>query len=432
MGLIKAAVGTVKGVLADSWKDVVVCPPLSNSVIVADGVKQNDKNSSNTKGSAKVISNGSVILVEENTCMLTIDGGKITNVVAEPGSYTYNNTTAPSIFAGDIAESVAEMVNRFTFGGGVAGGQRVVFINLQPIPNNTFGTVAPVPFPEPRYNTTVELRFFGTYEVQIKDAEAAVKFYRDVAGKQTGGITAQSLFRSPQYLNEFLQAISSAVVALGNSGVSYNQLGMHTYDLTEKVRQITEKTWAARGLTVTNIALNPPTLSDESKSLLGDRLKADTMLGADVQRAMMNTSIARGIEAAGSNKGGAMLGFAGINTAMGTGGAALAGFGAAPATTPNQVRNPNSWTCACGQTNEGNFCIGCGKSKEGIGAQSSVWKCACGATSTAKFCAVCGKPKPVEKKYKCNRCGFTPTNPSSPPKFCPECGDVFNDDDVVG
>jgi membrane protease subunit (stomatin/prohibitin family) len=452
MGLIKAAFGSVGGVLADSWKDSIRCPAMDNSVIMREGVKGDDSRSSNRKGSKNVISNGSVILVEENTCMLTIDGGKITNVVSQPGAYTYNNASAPSIFAGDIGESVEEIISRFTFGGGVAGEQRVVFVNLAPLPGIPFGTGTPIPYPDPRYNTTIDLRFYGTFEIQIEDAAQAVRFYQEVASKGAGSkdMMVADMFKSQQYKSEFLQAMTQALSMCAASGLSYNQIGMHLSKLTAAAREATQD-WSRRGFTITSIGLGPVTLSEESKALLGDRLKADTMLGGDVQRAMMTGAVARGIEAAGSNAGGAMVGFMGVNAGMMAG--QSMGLFNQPPQQPQQQYNQNqpqpqfsqnqqqesadSWVCSCGEGNSGRFCSNCGQAKPVSVSVSPTWICpGCHTENTGKFCAECGTPKnappsPAKKQYRCSRCGFIPDDPANPPRFCPRCGDPFNQGDEV-
>ncbi len=424
MGLLKAAIGAVGGTLADSWKDAIHCPKMDNTVLLRHGVKMADARSSNKKGSDNVISNGSVIMVEENTCMLTIDGGKVTNIVTEPGEYIFDSSTSPSIFAGDIAESIQEVIKRFTFGGAAAKEQKVVYINLQEIPGIAFGTGAPMPYPDPRYNTTVELRFFGTFGIRIENAEMAVRFYKEVAsrGAGAGDILGTDIFKSQQYKNEFMQAMMQALNMMSTKGISYNQIASYLTDLTDNVEISVKGKWAERGFKVVSVGMGPVTLSDESKELLKDRLKADTMLGDDVQKAMMTGSVARGIENAGSNAGGAMTGFMGVNMATGAGAGILGQM---------SQNSASSWTCNCGKVNTGKFCENCGKNPNGAAAASG-WKCAkCGNTNTGKFCAECGESKPVTKNYKCNVCGFTPPNPENPPKFCPECGDVFNDNDIV-
>lgn len=465
MGLIKAAIGALGGTLGDTWKEAVHCQAMSNSVILRTGTKmhQNSGRTSNTKGTENVISNGSSILVEENTCMLTLDNGKITNIVTEPGSYTLDNSSAPSIFAGQIKDSAKDFIKRFTYGGTPSYEQRVVYINLQKLPGIKFGTSTPVPYFDPKYNTSIDLRFFGTFEIQIPDAEYAVRFYQEVASKGvlSGDMTVSSIFDSNQYKQEFIQAMTEALGMLSTQGVFYSMISTRLTELTNNVQAATVGSWQQRGFMVTNIGMGAPTLTDESKKLLGDRLKADTMLDPNVQQAMMAGSVARGIESAASNEAGAMMGFMGMNMAQQAGGNIMGQMTAnaqqfnqrQPQNDPNAWKcscgnvnagafcsscgnkKPEAWVCKCGTQNTGKFCANCGTSKEGaapVPKASGEWVCKCGKTNSGRFCAECGSPKPeAPKKYKCDKCGWEPVDPSNPPKFCPECGDPFDDSDLV-
>ncbi len=465
MGLIKAAIGALGGTLGDTWKEAVHCEAMNSNVILRTGTKmhQNSGRTSNTKGTENVISNGSSILVEENTCMLTLDNGKITNIVTEPGSYTLDNSSAPSIFAGQIKDSAKDFIKRFTYGGTPSYEQRVVYINLQKLPGIKFGTSAPVPYFDPKYNTSIDLRFFGTFEIQIPDAEYAVRFYQEVASKGvlSGDMTVSSIFDSNQYKQEFIQAMTEALGMLSTQGVFYSMISTRLTELTNNVQAATVGNWQQRGFMVTNIGMGAPTLTDESKKLLGDRLKADTMLDPNVQQAMMAGSVARGIESAASNEAGAMMGFMGMNMAQQAGGNIMGQMTAnAQQFNQSQAQNdPNAWKCSCGNVNNGafcsscgnkkpemwvckcgtqntgKFCANCGTSKEGAApaaTASGEWVCKCGKTNTGRFCAECGSPKPeAPKKYKCDKCGWEPVDPANPPKFCPECGDPFNEGDLV-
>lgn len=467
MGLIKAAVGALGGTLADSWKEAIHCGAIDNKTLLKVGTKMHADSSrtSNTKGTENYISNGSAIMVEENTCMLTVDNGKITNVVTEPGQYILDNSSAPSIFAGNIKDSAKELIKRFTYGGTPSTEQKVVYINLMRIPNLPFGTANPMPYFDPHYNTSIELRFFGNFEIQIPDAEAAVKFYSEVCAKGTsaGDMSAMSIFGTQMYKNELEQALMTALNGLSEQGVMYSRIQGSLAALTTLAREATATTWLERGFSITSIAFGGPiTLSEDSKKLLGARLEADTQLDPNVQRAMMNKSLAAGIEAMGSNEGngGGMMGVMGMNAMMNMGGNILNSYGtAAPQQAAPQNAPADGWKCACGAVNNGKFCSTCGKPKPeawvcSCGASNTTnfctncgakkgeaapapaapaeWVCECGSKNTSKFCANCGKAKPAApKKYKCDKCGWTPADPEKPPKFCPECGDPFNDDDIV-
>jgi membrane protease subunit (stomatin/prohibitin family) len=448
MGLLKAAGAAIGGSLADQWKEAMSCPKMDNTIILRKGTVMNQGKGSNTKGNPDLITNGSVILVEENTCMLTIDNGKITNIVTEPGAYTLDNSSAPSIFAGQILDTLKDTLKRFTFGGTPSTQQRVVYINLMPLPGIPFGTSTPMPYFDPAYNTSIDLRFFGTFEIQVCDAESAVLFYNNVAskGSQAGDMPVAEIFKSEQYKKEFMQAMMKSLNMLSNKGVRYSQISAYLDDLTHESQEATQRTWKEqRGFTITNVAMSAVTITDESKDLLGDRLKADTMLGGDVQRAMMAGSVARGIEAAGSNQGGAMMGFMGMNMAQQMGGNVLGGFGQAPDThqaqqmqqagmpmqqqpmamqqqaAPQQAAPAaDMWTCSCGTQNPGNFCQQCGGGKPAPAPVAGEWSCSCGAGNTGNFCQQCGggKPadEPVSSDWNCE-CGVANSG-----NFCQGCG----------
>ena len=477
MGLIKAAIGAVSGTLGDTWKETIHCGAIDNKTLIKVGTKMNadSARTSNTKGTNNYISNGSAIMVEQGTCMLTIDNGKITNIVTDPGRYILDNSSAPSIFAGNIKDSLKDVLSRFTFGGTPAAEQKVIYINLQEIPGIPFGTSEPMPYFDPYYNTSIELRAFGRFSIQIPDAEAAVRFYTEVApkGVDAGDLSASAIFSNGQYKSEFIQALLGGLAELSDQGVMYSKIQTKLVPLAQATAK-SAVNWQERGLVIKSVGFEGPvTLSEDSKKRLGARLEADTQLSPDVQRAMMNKSIAAGIEAMGSNEGsgGGMMGVMGMGAMMNMGANLMGSYptgqqqptppGGAPAggantatwrcpscNAANPMTNnfcsgcgtkkpapPETWVCSsCGASNTTNFCSNCGAKKGGAApakVEPASWTCECGSTNTTKFCSNCGKPKPAASpKYKCDKCGWVPPDPAKPPKFCPECGDLFDENDI--
>lgn len=106
MGLIKAAMGAAGGVMADQWKEFFYCDALDQDTLMIKGQKRTGARSSNTKGSDNIISNGSGIAVANGQCMMIVEQGKVVEVCAEPGEYTYDTSSEPSIFAGNLSDSI--------------------------------------------------------------------------------------------------------------------------------------------------------------------------------------------------------------------------------------------------------------------------------------------------------------------------------------
>lgn len=309
----------------------------------------------------------------------------------------------------------------------------------------------------------VNLKVHGKFEIQIADAEAAVKFYREVATKGMGSsaMTVQELFNGPgaMYKEEYKSAFQDELALISNENTPYDKIRALTSRITTAVNARIEPMWAERGFTLTSITLGTIQIDEKSEKLIAERQKADTMLGADVQRAVMTSAMAESMKSAAANENGSMMGFMGMNMAMNAGGNVLNSMPPAPQQTTAPVppqngwrcscgatntgafcsscgsKKPEAWICSCGAQNTGKFCPNCGKSKGGdapAAPQSAEWVCSCGQKNKGKFCPNCGNPKPAApKKYKCDKCGWTPADPEKPPKFCPNCGDPFNEDDVI-
>ena len=187
MGLIKAGLGAVGGTLADQWKEFFYCESLDKDVMMTKGQKRVGNRSSNKKASDNIISNGSGIVVADGQCMIIVEQGKIVEVCAEPGEFTYDTSTEPSIFSGSFGEGIKETFKtigkRFTYGGDTGKDQRVYYFNTKELIDNKFGTQNPVPFRVVDRNIgldiDISIRCNGVYSYKIIDP---LLFYTNVAG----------------------------------------------------------------------------------------------------------------------------------------------------------------------------------------------------------------------------------------------------------
>ena len=441
MGLIKAGMGALGSVLADQWKEFFYCDALDMDTLVVKGQKRVSGRSSNTKGSDNVISNGSRIAVADGQCMLIVEQGKVVEVCAEPGEYSYDTSTEPSIFAGELGESLMEtfraMGKRFTYGGDAAKDQRVYYINTKEIMDNKFGTPSPILFEVANKRLgmfrTVNVRCNGVYSYTISDP---LVFYTRVCGNVDQPYTRDRI--DAQMKAEFIDALQPAFGALAEMELRPAQLPSKANELKKAMNEALRNDWAeARGITISKIALNPITLNPEDMKKI-QSLEDATTTGRDpfMMAGLEATSTAEARVIAAGNTAGAMTGFMGMNmagSAMGGGSNAAQNFyqmgmqqqmaqqQAAPAA--------DGWKCSCGATATGKFCPECGSPKP---ANDSSWTCTCGAKNTGRFCSNCGSKKPAGvPQYRCDKCGWQPADPTKAPRFCPECGDPFNNGDII-
>ena len=438
MGLIKAALGSVGSVLADQWKEYFYCDSMAANVLVTKGKKRTSSRSSNTKGSDNIISNGSVVAVNEGQCMMIVEQGKIVEFAAEAGEYTWNSSSEPTIFQGGLEGlegSWETLKRRFAFGGDTAKDQRVYFFNLKELVGNKYGTPAPIPFRVVDNNIgldmDVSIRCNGEYSYKIADP---MLFYKNVCGNVSQDYTRDQL--DSQLKSEFLTALQPAFARISALGIRYSALPGHTMELAQAMNEVLSGKWGAtRGLAIVAVGVNSVTASAEDEATIKELQKSAVFRNTNMAAAHMVQAQAEAMKTAAGNKNGAMMGFMGMNMAQSAGGfnaASLFQMGqqqpaaSAPAAPAAPAAGANTWKCSCGAVNTGKFCVECGASKPADG-----WVCSCGAVNKGKFCSECGAKKPAsEPLYRCDKCGWEPEDPKHPPKFCPECGDKFDDEDI--
>lgn len=470
MGLIKAGVGALGGAMADQWKEFFYCDALPNDVLMRKGEKRISGRSSNKKGNDNIISNGSGIAVADGQCMIIVEQGKVVEVCAEPGEFTYDTSTEPSIFSGSLGDSIKETFRtigkRFTYGGDTGKDQRVYYFNTKEILGNKFGTPNPIMFEvvNKRINMsrTVQVRCNGVYTYVISDP---LLFYTRLCGNVESEFTRDQI--DEQLKGEFIDALQPAFGALAEQELRPSQIPAKANELKAAMNDTLKQEWIDnRGISVGKIALNPITLTEEDMKKINELEDAATIgYNPFMMAGRMTDSTASAIQDAANNSAGAMTGFMGMGmVGMGSQG----GFGAAQNLYNMGVQQQaaqqaaaapaaSSWKCSCGATATGKFCPECG-AKKPEPVQNDGWKCKCGATASGKFCPECGSPKPAEEDgwtcscgmvnkgkfcqncgakkpegaplYRCDKCGWEPENPMNPPKFCPECGDPFDDSDI--
>lgn len=441
MGLLKAGIGALSGVLADSWRDYFYCDALSSDVLAARGFKKVDKRSSNTKGSDNVISNGSIINVNEGQCALIIDSGKVAEVCAEAGEFVYDQSSEPSIFYGKLGDSIKqtfkEIGKRFTFGGSAPVDQRIYFINTKEIMSNRYGTTNPIPFRvvdnRIGLDVDVSLRCNGEYSYRIVNP---ILFYTNVCANFTDTFNRSNI--DSMLKSEIISALQPALGKLSDIGVRPSALPSHTLEICDALNEQLSQKWGnLRGMTISSFNMNAPTLPPEDQEMIKQLQKTAVMRDPGMAAANLAMSQGDAMKIAAGNSGGAMMGFMGMNMAQQNGGLntntlynmAAQQQAQQQAQVQAQQQAANEWTCSCGAKNTGNFCMSCGTKKP---AADNGWTCGCGTVNKGKFCMNCGKPKPAGVPlYKCDKCGWEPADPANPPKFCPECGDPFDADDIV-
>ena len=436
MGLIKAALGAAGGVLADQWKEYFYCEALPADVLAVKGQKRVSGRSSNTSGTDNIISDGSVIAVADGQCMMIVEQGKVVDLCAEPGEYTYNSATEPSIFTGKLGDSVLEVFKnigkRFTFGGLAANDQRVYYFNTKELTGNKYGTPSPVPFRVVDKNVGLDIdiaiRCFGEYSYRISNP---ILFYTNLCGNVSRAYTRAQI--DGQLKSELLTALQPAFARISDMGIRYSSLPGHTMELADALNEVLSSKWRdLRGIEIVSVGVSSVKASEVDEAMIKELQRNAAFRDPTMAAAHLVGAQASAMQSAASNEGaGAAMAFMGMNMAGQAGGVSAQGLyqmgqqqaaAAAPAA--------DSWVCpSCGTRASGKFCPECGAKKP----VADGWTCpTCGAVNKGKFCSECGSKKPAGvPQYKCDKCGWEPEDPAHPPKFCPECGDPFDDGDIV-
>lgn len=424
MGIIKAIAGAIGGGLADSWLEVYESDSMHDATVFTTGVKvrKGDARSSNTKGTEDTVSNGSIIHVYDNQCMLLVDGGKVVDYTAEPGYYKVDDSSMPSLFNGQLGASVKETFSRVKYGGVPSGKQKVFFINLQEIKGIKFGTRNPLQYYDNFYNSELFLRAYGSYSIKITDP---LKFYAEAVPRDAKRVDIQDI--NEQYLNEFLEALQAAINQLSAEGERISFLPSKGRELSKYMATTLDADWRQmRGMEIQAVGIGSISYDEESQKLINMRNQGAMLSDPSVREGYVQGAMARGVEAAGSNSAGAAQAFMGVGIGMNAGAGMAGAF--SQANQQQMQQQTAGWTCACGAKNPESmrFCGMCG-AKKPEPKDEAEWACACGAKNPAsmRFCPQCGAKKPESATSQpprpafCAKCGAK-LDPKA--RFCTQCG----------
>ena len=470
LAIFDALKNTASSQLGDQWREYFYCDSMDNSVLMTKGKRRvNNQKTSNKHGIDNIITNGSIIAVNEGQCMIIVEDGRIAEFCAEPGQFVYDSSAESTILYGDFKENVSKTWETFkkraSFGGDTGTDQRIYFFNTKEIMKNPFGTATPIPFRVVDRNIGLDMdtlvRCHGTYNFRIVDP---ILFYRSIAGNVRDTYYTETL--ADQMKLELIDHMSPALGEISAKGIRYNEISNYPDDLKMAISAQLSDIWTnQRGIALVNIAISPMRLPEEDEKAIKEAQRMAMLRDPNMAAASLVQSQSEAMKLAAANEStGPMMAFAGMNMAQMSGGMNanslftigqqqqqmqqqqnMAFGGMAPQQPMQQPQQPQmaqpqqatpvpqaapvGWTCTCGTAgNTGKFCRECGAKR----VEPAVgWTCSCGAVNTGKFCMECGSKKPADAPlYKCDKCGWEPEDPKNPPKFCPECGDPFDDSDI--
>ena len=439
MCLLNAGLNALSGTLASQWKEYFYVDSMTENVLAAKAQKKTKNRFGGSRWEDdNVISEGSVIAVADGQCAMIVDQGKIVEFCAEPGEYIYDKDAEPSIFYGPFStDKLKEILKitfeRLSFGGQAGKDQRVYYFNTKELIGNKYGTPNPVPFRVVDRNigldVDISIRCFGEYSYRIINP---MLFYTNVCGN------VEDLYRREQLdgqlKTELLTALQPAFARISEMGIRYSALPGHTTEIADALNDVLSEKWAnLRGVEIVSFGVSSVTASKEDEDMIKNLQSSAALRDPNMAAATLAGATAQAMRDAAKNENGAMTAFMGMGMAQQAAGSNIQGLfqtGAAMAAQKPAQPVAEGWTCPkCGTVATGKFCPECGTAKP-VG---EGWTCpSCGTVNKGKFCTECGTKKPAgEPLYRCDKCGWEPEDPAHPPKFCPECGDPFGEEDKI-
>ena len=262
-------------------------------------------------------------------------------------------------------------------------------------------------------------------------------FYKNVCGNVTADYTRDKL--DGQLKSELLTALQPAFARISEMGIRYSALPGHTREIANALNAELSHDWKEiRGIEIVAFGVSSIKANEEDERTIKELQRNATFRNPNMAAAHLVGAQAQAMQDAAKNTAGAPVAFMGMNMAGNAGGMnAQSLFQMGQQTQQPQQAAPaaGGWTCpSCGNSGiTGKFCPECGTKKPEPKPAAAGWTCpTCGNVNKGKFCAECGTKKPAGVPlYKCDKCGWEPADPAHPPKFCPECGDPFDENDIT-
>lgn len=438
MGLLQVGISAASTVLADQWREYFYCDTLDENTLAVKGKKRAQKNAHNN-GTDNVISDGSILAVNDGQCMIIVQQGAIVEVCAEPGEFVFDNKTEPSIFVGGLWQGIKNSFNewkkRVTMGGDTGVDQRVYYFNTKEIIGNKYGTANPVPFRVIDRNIGLDIDIavacHGEYAYKLQDP---ILFYKNVCGNITEDYTRDRI--DSQLKSELLTALQPAFAAISEQGVRYSQVPAHADDVADALNSELSGKWGkVYGITISSFGISSLKASPEDEERI-KQLQANAVLtNPNMAAATLAAAQAQAMQEAAKNESaGPVMAFAGMNMAnMAAGGTNAAQlFAQGQQQAQNATQNSSAGAAANaagaalagaavadGAVSGGAVAGAAGAQTGAEGSPADAWACpTCGTKNTGKFCTNCGTAKPAPATWDCPNCG----QKGNTGKFCSNCG----------
>ena len=379
MGLIKAVTSSVSSGFGDQFKEFIDCPEVAGNVLIQRGrVNHGDGNKNPSEG---IITKGSQIVVPEGMAMMIVDNGAIADFSAEPGIYTYEQSSEPTVFDGGFFKGIKDTIKtigrRITYGGQPAHDQRVYYVNTKVMMGNKFGSPQPKKITDEKYGT-LEVTFFGEYAVRVIDPALLVAEVIGTNPKDT--ITYDEVVGS-QLKAKFVEKVTVAISnVMRNKKVSFGDMGLYGSDISDEMNKCLDDSWKKQyGLEITDVAMGDINLTEESMKRVSRIDDAKIFSDPSMQSGLMASASAQAMENAAANEGGSMMGFMGMGMANQAGATMINAVNQNMQAQNAQPMQPGAPVAGAVQTNNTNT------------DQSPKFCSNCGAKLTGKFCSNCGK-----------------------------------------